>query len=755
MKINQVHYSLFMFFVCSSLFLLAGCTKVKSVNSCGDGFLDPGEECDTDIGDNTCASLGHYKVTGTLTCKSDCTFDRSDCGGWCGDSTVQPESAEVCDGHNLNMQTCISRGFHGGELACSADCKSFDESSCREVGWCGDSLVQAGFQEVCDREELNGQTCGGLGYYGGELACAENCRAFDQEDCMAFGRCGDGVVQDGYGEVCDQNDLNGETCVLLGYHGGQLACAADCLAFNEDACIAAGRCGDATIQGVYGEVCDGHNLDGQTCITRGYYGGDLACSSDCTGFDESDCMLSGWCGDDVIQGSEQCDGSSLDGETCQSRGFYPGTLTCQESCQFDVSGCGGHCGDGIAQAPFESCDGTDLGGHTCRTRNFFTGVLGCSAGCQHDVSGCQNVLQVAAGYAHTCALLADSTLRCWGENSSGQLGDGTTVNRSSPVKVTGLSGVSKVVGGGSHTCAVMSDMTMRCWGRNNTGQLGINSTTNRSVPETVLINSVTEADAGNHHTCARKNDGTIWCWGSNVYGQLGDNTTSNKSVPAQVSGITTGFRLGLGGSHSCAILANDKAHCWGRNNAGQLGDNTTTTRLVPVAVTTTLSFEFIKGGILHTCAKTKTTAGNTSHVHCWGGNEYGQLGDGTTTQRLTPVSVNYSFGINNNARALSVGNYHGCMLVTSALGLYCWGRNQNGQVGASYPTNQVSPLLITTSTSAYRLDSLGLNGDHSCAVQSSSSHNNKERVICWGDNQYGQVGDGTQTMAQTPVIVLP
>ena len=197
--------------------------------------------------------------------------------------------------------------------------------------------------------------------------------------------CGNNVREPG--EVCDGSDLAGETCESLGFEGGVLACLADCSWFDTSGCEGPGPvCGNNVREGT--EVCDGSDLAGETCQTQGFYSGTLACLDDCSDFDASGCF--GQCGDGIINGTEVCDGSALAGETCQTQGFYSGTLACLDDCSgFDTSGCSGQCGDGIINGN-EECDGDDLGGMTtcedfgCRS----SGVVTCNPDCTYNISAC-------------------------------------------------------------------------------------------------------------------------------------------------------------------------------------------------------------------------------------------------------------------------------------------------------------------------------------------------------------------------------
>ena len=373
-----------------SCLIAVGCdTKTKNVDSCGDGFVGPGEQCDTDVGEHSCQSLGYYNALGQPRCNADCMWDLSLCGGRCGDGLVQDYKGEDCDGDHLNGQTCQSLGYTGGALACGAVCR-FDTTGC--AGRCGNGIVDEAEGELCDGAALAGETCQTLGYHGGELLCEADCRGYNLDNCVAEGRCGDGVIQATYRELCDGAALAGETCQTLGYHGGELLCTADCR-FNFDNCAAVGHCGDGVIQATFGEICDGQNLAGHTCQGEGYYSGVLACGADCLQLDLSDCMAVGRCGDGVIQSSkgEACDSGTLGGATCASEGFYEGTLTCDTVCQLVTTGCFAQCGDGVIQTEHgEDCEGTDVGGQTCDGLGYTdrSGALACLPGCIFDESAC-------------------------------------------------------------------------------------------------------------------------------------------------------------------------------------------------------------------------------------------------------------------------------------------------------------------------------------------------------------------------------
>jgi alpha-tubulin suppressor-like RCC1 family protein len=251
------------------------------------------------------------------------------------------------------------------------------------------------------------------------------------------------------------------------------------------------------------------------------------------------------------------------------------------------------------------------------------------------VQGLSNVVAAVVGGFHTCAVLAGGSVRCWGRNQDGQVGNGdSTTDVTAPQAVAGLGAVSALSSGGYHTCAVMPDRTMRCWGRNTRGQLGDGTSTSSSTP--VAVSGITTAvavSAGYYHTCALLADGTVRCWGDNDSGQIG-NTLVFSSTPMTLSGISNAVAVAAGAYHSCAVLADGSARCWGRNANGQLGDGTTVNSPSPVIVGGIARPTILSGGGLHTC----TLMADRS-ARCWGWNDYGQLANGNTTSTSVPVTV--------------------------------------------------------------------------------------------------------------------
>lgn len=337
--------------------------------------------------------------------------------------------------------------------------------------------------------------------------------------------------------------------------------------------------------------------------------------------------------------------------------------------------------------------------------------------------------------SHACAVV-DGGARCWGVNYASQLGDGTNSPSSTPTQVSGLtSGVTAISAGGSHTCAIVSGAAW-CWGSNTYGQLGDASNTASSVPVQVsgLTSGVTAIAAGSDHSCAVQS-GVVKCWGSNTYGQLSDVVAQGGSnTPVSVSLASAATDVIAGTYLSCAQLANSVS-CWGWNGRGQLGDGTTGMPRTPVEATPLANPGAVTGvsaGGIHTCAIVSSAA------KCWGYNDFGQLGNGTTTSATFPQAVT---GL-TNATDISAGDRHSCAVLSGGA-VDCWGINNYGELGSTGGPAS-TPRAVTSVTSGATLVSAG--GNHTCAVVSAGAK-------CWGRNQSGQLGDGTTTSSLSAVDV--
>lgn len=355
-----------------------------------------------------------------------------------------------------------------------------------------------------------------------------------------------------------------------------------------------------------------------------------------------------------------------------------------------------------------------------------------------------HVRQVVAGDNHTCAITTTGGLKCWGLNSTGQLGDGSQTSSSTPVDVLGLtSGVASVAAGTYHTCAVTTAGSTKCWGHNGDGQLGDNTRTSRDSPVDVvgLTSGVTSVAAGLFHSCAVTASGVAKCWGNNNYGQLGNGIFMASSVPTVVQlGMSRVVEITVGLNHSCARTTAGGALCWGHNGYGQLGDGTQANSATPLDVFgLTRGVVKVEAGGHHTCA-----INGGGGLKCWGNNGGGQVGDGTsTTTRTTPVDV---VGLTSGVADVAGGLYHTCAVTTSG-GIKCWGANSGSQLGDGTSTTRKLPVDVVGLTSGVAFAVAGHN--HSCAVTLAGD------AKCWGSNNYGQLGDGSTTPKANPVVVIP
>jgi alpha-tubulin suppressor-like RCC1 family protein len=347
------------------------------------------------------------------------------------------------------------------------------------------------------------------------------------------------------------------------------------------------------------------------------------------------------------------------------------------------------------------------------------------------------------------AQAATNVAMSWGWNQHGQLGDGTEAGpekcgpsqeacSTSPVGVSGLSGVTAVAGGEAHSLALLEGGTVMAWGNNGSGQLGNGSTTNSDVPVAVKEPSGVKAiAAGGKYSLALLENGTVMAWGNNGSGQLGNGTTANSDVPVAVKELSGVKAIAAGGNHSLALLENGTVMAWGRNSQGQLGNSSTTNSDVPVAVSGLSGVKAIAAGGNHSLALLENGT-----VMAWGENRVGELGNASTTNSDVPVAVTGLSGV----AAISAGGEHSLALLSDGT-VTAWGSNFSGELGdGSSSGPETCAVSIPCSTKPLAVKGLsgvtaiaGGEEGHSLALLSTGA------VMAWGDNGEGQLGDGTST----------
>ncbi len=518
--------------------------------------------------------------------------------------------------------------------------------------------------------------------------------------------------------------------------------------------------------------CDGHVPGVQFCLGNSLVVCDAQateprvvtlCSGGCVSSPgEASCEAT--CGDGITSApTEECDdGNSDEHDSCVA-------------CKFAI------CGDRFV-SPDEVCD----------DGNTTTGD-----GCDE----CALLVEGSLGSSHSCTLDSAGRVKCWGNAETGRLGLGDLESRGDepgemgenlPVVELGQR-VRHVAAGASHTCAILEDLTVKCWGDNTSGCLGLGDEAARGaspndVPELLPAVDLSPFSpmaiaAGEAHTCVLRTDNEVQCWGENAQGQLGvgdtgdrgdEPTEMGKALPPVALGAGRHAEvLALGARHSCVLMIDGDVKCWGDNEKGQLGQGDTQNRgddpnelgdsLAPVDLGGRALG--IAAGEAHTCAVLEDGA-----VKCWGTNDYGELGIGSNEHRgdhlvngklaLVPVNL----GAGNAAYALVAGKYHTCALLKDQ-SVKCWGANGKGQLGVGYLFGALGDLVSEMGDNLPRID-LGagksviglMAGDlHTCALLDDYT------LKCWGDNEHGQLGlgdlrrrGGVNTMGDNlPTLLLP
>jgi alpha-tubulin suppressor-like RCC1 family protein len=473
--------------------------------------------------------------------------------------------------------------------------------------------------------------------------------------------------------------------------------------------------------------------------------------------------------------AELCNGASNSEDTPVATS-YPGTATKLSGGGFHVlaltpGGAVQGCGDnGVGQ----------LGDGTTTNQSSPVPVSGLSSG----------VVAIGTGEAHSLAAMSDGSVRSWGYNYSGQLGDGTTANRSAPVAVSGLTDVTAVTGGYMHSLALKSDGTVMGWGWNAHGEVGDGTNVQRNTPVPVLgLTNVTAIAAGVFWSMALKGDGTVWTWGGDFAGALGTGTGTDAMTPQQIPGLTGVVAIAAGSYHGVALKSDGTVVTWGQNSQRQLGNSTTAQPGPPSTISGLTGVVAIGAGRDHTSAlrgdgtvvswggnvsgsaaathvSSKSTpaaviapgdsglvqvAGGYGHalaltsegdVLAWGSNNYGQLGDGGTSTSATPKQV---AGLGSGVRQVATSLYYASYALKADGSVAGWGSNDNGELGDGTHTSRTSPVSVTGLGGP--AISIAAGGFHGLAAM------NDGTVRAWGHNVFGNLGNGTTTDTTSAVTV--
>ena len=427
-----------------------------------------------------------------------------------------------------------------------------------------------------------------------------------------------------------------------------------------------------------------------------------------------------------------CSSPSNATPACQAGGCgftcNPGFNRCSADACTAESGtsCGPTCADCSGAAPANAspvCSPT----HACDFQ--------CNPGFLRDGGQCVRAVSVSAGYDHACALTTTGRVECWGANDLGQLGDGSLVDRAAPAPVSLPAAATQVASGYSHTCALLAGQVY-CWGDNTFGEIGDGTTTSRALPVLLTgLPAIASLGAGGAgltsvsaaHSCAIAVNGALYCWGSNGSGQLGDGGTNLGLRPVRVSVLPAALlpdRVSCGGRHTCA-LAGGAVHCWGANDSGQLGIGSTNAQSAPTAPAVSSGTTVLASGENHSCA---VVAGA---LLCWGLDTSGQVDAGNTATGafLSPHAP--PLGV-FSPTAVAGGRAFTCALDAALTppGFKCFGGNTHGQLGGAGSLTDVTLLPPATAVA------VTAGGDHTCALTSEGG------IQCWGVNDRGQLGRG-------------
>jgi cysteine-rich repeat protein len=681
-------------------------TSGSDTGDSGDGDGDSGDgdgDGDCELGTQGCACEPNQICDAGLSCVNDECVPVT-----CGDGMMDP--GEACDdGNDDNTDTCLN--------------------NC-ELASCGDGYVEEGVEECDDGNEINTDTClhscvpasCGDGYVGPGESCDDGNLTNDDvcTNACAPPSCGDGLVQ--MGEECD--DGNGD---------------------NGDACLsscASASCGDGFVQQNV-EECDDANADN---------------TDDCT----DSCDLPS-CGDGHVHANvEECDdGNMLDTDACVDScvpascgdGFaQEGVEDCDDGNMLDTDAClvdcdAASCGDGFVQQNVEECDDANM-----------VPDDGC------DACNAITELTLTRGGGHTCLMLPDGTIRCWGENTHGQLGIGSTLHQGDgpgemPPATIDVGGVPVWLASTSNTnYALLGDGSLRSWGSGTYGQTGQGNTDRigdqpgEMPPAATNVGGpIAQIVPGAGHVCALLVNGQVRCWGYNVWGQCGvghnDNIgdAPNEMPPAAANVGGNVVQLAVGGYHNCVLLDTNKVRCFGFNWNGALGYGHADNVGDEMGEMPPPDVNLGAGVIIQIGAAGQSNCAlfQTGELRCWGWNASGQLGIGSVSTigdsggEMPPANTNYGAGVIAELH----GGYEFYQLLMADGSVRNWGKGAALGIGTTsnfgIAPGEMPPNAVQLDDSVIAVSrGVGWESEHTCVMLQDMT------VRCWGINSFGQLGYG-------------
>lgn len=348
---------------------------------------------------------------------------------------------------------------------------------------------------------------------------------------------------------------------------------------------------------------------------------------------------------------------------------------------------------------------------------------------------------IAAEKERSLVVLSNGTVKAWGNNQFGQLGDGTTIDRHIPVDINTLSSIAAVAAGAYHSLALGNNGKVWTWGKNDYGELGDGTQTENHIPRQVSgLSNIISIAAGFDYSIALRNDGTVWAWGNNMWGVLGNGNYTTQLRPVQVINLSDIIAIAAGTEHCLALKNDGTVWAWGWNANGCLGDNSNIAkRSTPAPIPALSGVKAIAAnGSIHSLALK-----NDGTVWAWGDNFYGQLGDGTLIGKSAPMQLSSL----DNITAIGTGERHSFAIRNDGT-LWAWGWNGNGQLGVdlNFSSYQSTPVSVPALLGTKRITG----GSFHSLVQKTSGS-----IFTMGNNVYGQLGDGTNVINRYAPMIVP